>query len=223
MRADCEMSGEGYSMVTKGAADVMMRDIGVDQGRAIAMQIGSGNKFEDAPDISSFYVSETRSGSVSLVNKMHGELYNCEGCLDGDLSNFNGNPNDVTASAFMVMRLEADSEWFKLQMGDSVADHFVMVAKDVGSGRVKMEVDGRLIHEDHNRCNFDVTYDTEQPVVTTNFQQGGDETEDGRINVTDNSSGEVYVVEFHANGDVTVNGNLVDVDKVAGACDELGA
>lgn len=215
VRANCQDPTFG---TIDGSLDVLIREnIATSGAAAIVYRAGGYQDADAAPDPDTPYVSETDQGGMAMRTALRGDFYNCEGCVDGDLGNFTGDPErDFAVSASLETEFDFGGEGFASTMGRSFDDRLTFVGEASGAGTL-LDLNGRLAFSSEiEGCSFDVTYNTvERPTLV-----GADEqATNGAFNVTDNITGNTHVVEFDANGNVTVDGEPpADLDDLAEKC-----
>ncbi len=210
LRADCVVTMDGEDFFHfKGSLDVAQQE-NINDGRVVVARIGgfTGPSADDAPDLTeAMETAVTFDGDLS-ESRFRAEIYACEGCIDGDLSNFGDNPElDSLSVSFMdmIVRLQGLNAAFRA--GESLANPFVMKTQATGTqGQAEVELDGLLKFEDLDTgCGFDVTYATSQALLVNEYDKEGEaETVGGKMDVTLNESGNIYTVEFQPDGDVRV-------------------
>lgn len=223
LRADCDDDAITFN----GSFDVtQLQDVDGTAGSAIVYKAGgyAGPNRGNAPDLGESYSSSSDFGSSSI----RGELFACNGCVAGDLADWTGTPDlDSTAVGFLDMEFDFtvgdESEAFAIRLGESRTSPFRLQTIHEGGDSATVDINGRFAYDGEEQCSFDVTYDTVTPPTVDDLNAANPTTTNGRIDVTlnDNGSG-TYVVEYDSNGNVTVDGETVDISDVEDDCDYGG-
>lgn len=220
-RGDCDDANFTY----EGSIDVIqVTEARSTDGSAIVYRAGGydGPNLEDAPVLDEDYTSASAVGS----SRLRGEFYACNGCVGGDLNEFNGAVDlDTTAVGFLDMAFDFDTQQnngsFAITLGESLTTPFELQTTDVGNDDAKVDINGRFAADsDEGACSFDVTYETIEPPTVQDFSTGDPTTVNGEIDVTFNDSGTEHRVEYDGNGNVFVDGEFVELsDDVEDDCD----
>ena len=214
IRTDCVIRDDDDDIIFSfdGALDVAQQE-GIDgDGRAVALQVGgySGDAPSDRPNLDEPLRFNGGSGFGSSATRI--ELFSCEGCKDGDLGDFSGDEAlDVTSVSFGDLEFSGPGVNFKSRTGASREEPFVLqtALSDTGQdGAADVRLDGLLMFEDtETGCGYDVTYQTNEPLVVEGYEAGGTQTTGGEVEITSNESGNTYLIEFQSDGSLLVNGS----------------
>lgn len=228
VRADeCLNSGPGFSSRVDGITDTAQADnLGTSGEGSIGYFVGGGYDGNDPSvpsvddrDLSTSFVSDFESDEFGdFFYSLRGEIWSCGACLDSgeafvkDLANPNGDPQRDVGFAG---RFEMGFNNFTVEAGDIDAGDVWTFVSSAGSGSndASFVVDGRyaLSDADNPECNFDVTYETSDPLYVEDLFAESRVPSEGEIKVTQNAgddAGTTYTVNFDT-GDpdtVTVNG-----------------
>ena len=216
IRGDCVSQLDEDSVFSyEGGLNLVQREqMHSSEGRLIWLQVGSlPDGIEGEPDPEGFM--EFESGDFG-GSRFRMQVFACEGCVDGDLSNFDGDPKlDATSVSFGELDFNLDGFSAQARTGASLDDPFVMQTARVDDSSANVTLDGELQFVDSEQgCGFDVTYATARPLLIENYAGSRPDTVDGEISVTSNESGRTFDVEYHADGEVTIteNGSTVTVE-----------
>ena len=136
----------------------------------------------------------------------------CQGCVDGNLGDFSGHTDrDMTFVANLEWDYGSEGELDIFGEGPG-GTPYAMQATNAGT-HTDVTLDGRVAFSNRGQgrdvCGFDLTYETVEPLMIHDFESGGDDVRGGEFNVTVNSTGDNYNVEFTSTGDVLVNGSPI--------------
>lgn len=213
LRSDCRVTLDGDEFFRiSGSADIAQEENidGSAGNRAVYARIGghTGNQIGDTPDVSEAMTTGTQFGDTFTESGYRAEIYSCEGCVNGDLADFSGNPDlDTMSVSFMNMDINLSELNASFRVGESLNDPLTMKTSWTGTaGQAEVELDGRLSYSDQETdCGYDVTYATDQALLIDDYaQDGSSETVGGKMDITVNESGNSYTVEYQSNGDIRV-------------------
>lgn len=228
LRADqCENKvtlndGTEFTTFVDGASDTKAREAidGTSGHVARLHRLGGfqGNDLE--PDTGSFYELEQRTDGVTqLVFKARGEIFSCEGCVGGDLSNFSGDPSqDQAISMFLEVQAGDGSGTAGFTFGNASDDPLTLVTSDAGGSVTNVEIDGSFsVDASDEGCGFGATYNTVNALKIEDYQSGASTITDGTLEVA-LDGGSTNTVEFQSDGTVKVNGDEVDPSTFSADC-----
>lgn len=221
MRGNCEGAMQGTAFTSQGAFDAIIYD-GVDGNEDNTVSFnrlgGLDNGSLDPvnpPDLSNY----NTSGSGSDLMRMRGLMRVCTGCT-GDLSTFTGNPEDAAVSMYTRMSPSNSDNGRLVELGEGPDAPFSMISRAdrPAAGQTETELSGRIASPGNggSDCDFDVTYETVNPLVRDQGVDGPEALVAGTLKVTVEGSGETHTVEV-SNGTVLVDGEEQDVTDLA--CD----
>lgn len=220
VRSDCVESN--FEIV--GSADVALLEVGGDPDRtALAYRAGGfpGDYDASTPvdtDASLDIYSESSAFFIDM--SITGVMHACNGCWAGDLDNFGVTPDlNVAAAAWLDMSMDFGDGTTRFVLGESASDRFTLVSREDGGDLAAVDINGRLaVDNPGNDCDFDVTYDTVDDILITDFDTGATGTVGGTVDVTNNDAGDTVRVTFDSSGNVYVDGDPVDIEDEEQAC-----
>lgn len=219
-RGNCEGQVSGQSFVLKGATDILIyEEVDGDFDNTVAFNrlggLADGSLDPvTPPDVSTLNVSDTGTQSID----MRGVIRSCTGCT-GDLSAFTGNDLDAAVAMFVRMSPPLGGDGM-LRIGDSESSPFSLVSRadQPAPDQIETEVSGRLASTlGDPECHFDVTYETQQPLVREEGYDAPAGLVAGELAVDVKSSGCSHTVTV-SNGDVLVDGSPEDITALANDC-----
>jgi len=208
-----------------GSMDISAASFGTfgQDGEVAVVRAGGyqGPAVDDPPDTEELFVLQVATGGIAADTRLRGVLHFCDGCVDADLGDFAGTPGlDSAAAAWLEMELSLpDLPTTVYNLGNSETDRFTLVSSEVAASTAAVDISGRLaVDSEEDDCDFDVTYETLDSIVVEDFDGDASMTTGGALNVTDNDSGETFLVEYDSDGNVNVDGERVDVDELEQVC-----
>jgi len=224
LRADeCVTTTSTSTLEIDGASDTIAReDIGTTGREAQVQRLGGYQGENSEPDINStFDFKQTQDGVTTLDFSARGEIFTCDGCKDGNLGDFVGNPGrDQTVAMFLEAKIGDDSDTYRFTFGDSLNDRLKFESSVVSSGSpsvTAVELNGGIEFSASGGCDFSADYNTVTALQIENFQTSNSKITDGEIEVAVNGNSP-NTVTFDSDGNVMVDGEPVDTSSIDADC-----
>ncbi|KPP97820.1 hypothetical protein [Marinobacter sp. HL-58] len=222
-RANCDVS----QARVLGAYDIAQReDVDTYPNRRLVFAEAGGLggdtlSFDDAPDPSRSLQLESPLAGLSIPVLRY-RMYLCDGCVDGDLSDWLGTPGeDLTSVAFLEMDMEINGNQSYSRLG-TLDDPFVLqAAQDSGgTGDIRLDINGEyeVRSSATQGCGVNATLSTEEsgPLYVESLTADEVTPTSGGIDITPAGSEETYTVEFPSGGgEVLVNGQQASEDDLS--------
>lgn len=222
-RANCDIG----QLKALGAYDIAQReDIDQDPGKRLVYAragglAGSSLSFDSVAEVSESFQLESSVGGVSFPNLRY-EMYVCNGCVDGDLSDWTGDPaKHITSVTFLEMEIGVDGGSTYSRLGTIDEPFVLQSAPDAGgTGDVRVEVNGEYevtYGSDAEGCGLNAKLSTDEvgPLYVDSLMADTVTPKRGAINVSPAGSDKTFTVEFPAGGgSPLIDGRAVDEDDM---------
>ncbi|ORE87308.1 hypothetical protein ATO7_09712 [Oceanococcus atlanticus] len=161
------------------------------------------------------YVSQMSGSFFGAIDMaMDGTMHLCDGCANPEDAE-----SDIEIKAFMNMDMTFDGQRFIMTMGSSLSDMLSMSSAGETGGTGTHVINGRMKSEVvGTSCSFDATYETIQPMVTSNTYTENETVVSGDFQITIAGSGSHRVVI--SNGVVSVDGVVFSEEELAAIEDD---